>query len=149
MGFLSGIRGRPAKDESALEPEDFFDQFFAALKAGDREKTGLLIAQNKPLVNWKNRDGMSVLAVAAAAGDREAAGQLLAAGARVDAQDGLGMTALMWAVTNGYRDVAEFLLDAGATPDIHNKFDGTALAIAESAGRGDIRELIRRRSGFS
>ncbi len=146
--ILSGILGKPAGNNCALKPEEFFNEFVVALKARDREKAQQLIAENMRLVNSNNKDGMSVLAVAAAGGSREFVEMLLRAGAYVDAQDYFGLTALMWAVTNGHKEVVECLLAAGATIDIYNKFDGTALTIAEAAGDRDIEELLKKRSGF-
>jgi ankyrin repeat protein len=146
--FLSGVPGKQTGKDSALKPEEFFSEFIVALKAQDRGKARQLIAGNMRLINYKNKDGMSVLAVAAAAGNREFVEMLLKAGAYTDAQDYFGLTALMWAVTNGHKEVVECLLDAGATIDMYNKFDGTVLTIAEAAGNKEIEELLKKRSGL-
>jgi ankyrin repeat protein len=146
--FLSGIFGNPTNEEDASKPEEFFNEFVVALKSRDHEKVGQLIARNMRLINSKNRDGMCVLAVAAAGGSREAVEMLLRAGAYIDGQDNFGMTALMWAVTNGRKEVVECLLDAGASIDRYNKFDGTALTIARSTEYKDIEELLKKRSGL-
>ncbi len=146
--FLSGIFGTNTNKDSALKPEEFFNEFIVALKSRDVEKARQLIAQNMRLINSNNKDGMSVLAIAAAGGDREFVELLLKAGAYIDAQDYFGLTALMWAVTNGHKEVVEYLLDAGATIDIYNKFDGTVLTIAEAAGNKDIEDLVKKRAGL-
>lgn len=144
--FLSGILGKSTKEDGALTPEEFFNVFVIAFKSRDLEKARQLIAQSPRLVNSKNKDGMGVLAVAAAGGSREFIELLLKAGAYVDGQDYFNMTALMWAVTNGHKEAVECLLDAGASVDRYNKFDGTALTIAREAGYTDIEELLMRRS---
>ncbi len=146
--FLSGILGNPANKDGASKPEEFFNEFVVAFKSRDNEKIRQLIAQNKRLINSKNKDGMGVLAVAAAGGDRETVELLLRAGAYIEGQDNFGLTALMWAVTNGHMEVVKCLLDAGASIDRYNKFDGTALTIARSAGHKDIEELLKKRSGY-
>jgi ankyrin repeat protein len=146
--FLSGIFGNPTNEEGALKPEEFFNEFVVALKSRDHEKVRQLIARNMRLINSKNRDGMGVLAVAAAGGSQESVELLLRAGAYIDSQDNFGMTALMWAVTNGRKEVVECLLDAGASIDRYNKFDGTALTIAQSTEFKDIEELLKKRSGL-
>ncbi|BAI61005.1 hypothetical protein MCP_0933 [Methanocella paludicola SANAE] len=145
--FLSGIFGKPGDRDCTLKPQEFFNEFVAALKSHDMEKAQQLIAQNMRLVNSKNKDGMSVLAVSAAAGNREFVEMLLKAGAYIDSQDYFGLTALMWAVTNGHKEVVECLLDAGADIGIYNKFDGTVMTIAEAAGNKDIEDLLKKRSG--
>jgi ankyrin repeat protein len=146
--FLSGIFGKPAGENGALKPEEFFNEFVSAFKSRDQEKIRQLVARNMGRINARNKDGVSVLSVAAAGGNREVVELLLKAGAYVDGQDNMGLTALMLAVTNGHKDVVECLLNAGAGIDIYNKFDGTALTIARSAEYTDIEELLKKRSGL-
>jgi ankyrin repeat protein len=58
--------------------------------------------------------GMTPLLFAARGGVLDAARQLLAARANLEAADPNGITPLLMAITNGHLDVARFLVDAGA-----------------------------------
>jgi ankyrin repeat protein len=71
----------------------------------------------------------SALHFAALSGNPDAVGQLLAAGASVDALDVRGMTPLMFAIATDRPDlrIIRTLLDAGASPNVKSKADESAI----------------------
>src|SRR3546814_19658428 len=69
---------------------------------------------------------------------------LIAAGARLDAEDRNDNTALIWAVDRGHAEVARRLLAAGADPNLQNRQGLTALMVAAQRGYlGIARQLVR------
>jgi ankyrin repeat protein len=77
-------------------------------------------------------------------GDVHAVGELLRAGADVDARDRHGQTALMLAAHRGYRDVVEVLADAGADLNVAAKYNLTALMLAVVAGHATVARVLVR-----
>jgi len=59
----------------------------------------------------------------------------LAAGAAVEAGDGIGRTALMWSAFQGHLDGLAYLIDNGALVDARDRSGRTALMWAALAGR--------------
>ena len=85
-------------------------------------------------------------AVAALAGP-ERIGEVLRAGADIDAQDSSGNTALFLAASLGDLDAVTALLDAGADLEVENAWGNTPLwgATIRSRGDGTIIEALLRR----
>jgi ankyrin repeat protein len=83
--------------------------------------------------------GMTPLLFAARGGILDAARQLVAAKANVEAADPNGITPLMMAITNGHVDVARFLLDAGANPQTADWWGRTPLWAAVEVRNLDMR----------
>ena len=68
------------------------------------------------LVSRVDKSGCSPLHIAAIYGNRHCVRALLAAGARLEAEDDEGQTPLLSAVSFGHSDVVELLLAEGADP---------------------------------
>lgn len=111
----------------------------AALK-GYREIVKRFIAVGVPL----DGDGWTPLMYAAFEGHAEIAGDLLKAGAEVDARAPNLATPLMLAARNGHIRVVETLLAAGADTTLKNDRNKTAAEWAMDNANTDIAELIRR-----
>jgi ankyrin repeat protein len=79
---------------------------------------------------------------AAALGDTGICRQLLAAGARPDAQQQAGYTALMSAALHGNREMAELLLEFGADQTISSEDGKTAADFAREGGYDELAELL-------
>ena len=75
-------------------------------------------------------DNRTPLMRAAREGYTGIAGQLVAAGADVDATTRKGFTALHWAAAKGYTPIVTALLAAGANPSPKNKWGATPAAYA-------------------
>lgn len=89
-------------------------------------------------------DGRTALVNAAMGGFVEIVGMLIAAGARLDAEDRNGNTALIWAADRGHAEVARRLLAAGADTNLQNRQGLTALMRAAQRGYVRIaRQLVR------
>ena len=127
------------------------DLALQAASQGDAEAMRRLIAQDPGLANarqcapdatigrlmaWRTSGGTpSVLHVAARQGHDALVGQLLAAGAAVDAPDADGTTPLHVAAQYGHDEVVRVLLEAGATIDSRRIGRSTSLHLAASHGR--------------
>ena len=85
----------------------------------------------------KDDDGFTPLHGAASWDQVGMVKMLLAAGAKVDASDGIisGRTPLMEAVRHGNRATVEFLLDAGANIDVQDDMGNTALMLVIDTNR--------------
>lgn len=94
----------------------------------------------------KHNEGVDrALHDAALANDVKRVGELIAAGADVDAPGSQGFTPLHLAAQQYAVDAARALLDAGATVDARNVHGNTPLFVAtfNSLGRGEMIELLR------
>ena len=87
---------------------------YQAAYLGDLSKIKNYINQDKD-VNAKDRNGKTLLHIAAMSGQKEVIEFLLSRGADVNAKDGDGNTALDHAAWNRHRDMAKLLLAKGAT----------------------------------
>lgn len=88
---------------------------------------------------------ISALHAAAANGSRQVAELLLAAGAKVDRQEGSGLTPLMSATYMGHSDVVELLLRKGADMEKKDDFGYTPLMFAANNGKmGPLKILLAR-----
>jgi ankyrin repeat protein len=76
-------------------------------------------------VSRVDKSGCSSLHIAAIYGNHHCARALLAAGARLDAEDDEGQTPLLSAVSFGHSDVVELLLAEGADPAKRDKMGRT------------------------
>lgn len=84
----------------------------------------------------------AALRAAAAAGDADAVGRLVRAGAPLDEQDDSGRTALLEAVEGDHVDVARALLDAGASVNVQAANRDTPWLQAGALGRLEILRLM-------
>lgn len=77
------------------------------------------------------------------ASETEVVELLLAEGAKVNAEDASGRTALMWASSQGHLEVVELLLNKGAELDARDRRGWTARQRASSQGRREVAKLLR------
>jgi ankyrin repeat protein len=94
-----------------------------AAEAGDLRELERLLAD--PATGGPDAPGpagLTALMRAAARGNADAVGLLLAKGAKPDAVDAFGNTALMYACARGQRAAAAALVAAGAARDHANKY---------------------------
>jgi ankyrin repeat protein len=142
-----------------------------AFAAGRSTADVLRTSLEKQPQNVDERDelGFTPLHHAAAAGRKDNAELLLAAGAEINAADGIGLhplewaafagrfevveflvekggydlhTALFLAAQQGQNNIVEFLLEHGASPDAHYNGTVTALHVAAQQGNPDLARLL-------
>ncbi len=88
-------------------------------------------------------DPGEALRAAAREGDTERIGELLAAGAAVDAPNRYGATALFFAADRGHLEVVRRLVEAGAALDVSDRFyQMTALSRAAGSGHREVVLLL-------
>lgn len=75
-------------------------------------------------------------------GDAVAAGELLQAGADVNARNRHGQTALMIAAKNGHIELIKVLLAAGADCNVTAKYNLNALMLAVLNGHEEVAKLL-------
>lgn len=112
----------------------------AAFK-GNRPAVEALLAKGAAV----NRPSWTALHYAAAAGDKDIAGLLLAHGAKIDAvspRASGSFTPLMMAAREGKEDTALYLLKQGADPKLKNGEGLTAAGIAERAQHGSLARAL-------
>ena len=114
IGIIGGVpfdfRGKMPEDISKIGGGDFFRDYV-----------------NPGNANMQNKNGDTVLIVAARYGRSDNVRAALEMGADVSMVDNGGMTALMWASKHGYSKCLRLLLDAGADPDLQDAKGETAL----------------------
>jgi ankyrin repeat protein len=95
-------------------------------------------------VNNTDIDGGTLLMQAVVHGGVEFVNALIAAGAKLDAQDKAGYTALHLAAQEFQPDSMKALVNAGAKIDVPDRHGNTALmkAVYYSRGRGDLIKLL-------
>ena len=114
-----------------------------AICADDLRRVELLISKGASFsINVRDSDGVTVLMLAAEAGNVDIVKMLLAAGANVNAKDFDGDAVLVWAMGEGHVDVVEVLLAAGADVNAKNNDGDTVLMQAVGAGHIDVIKLL-------
>ena len=89
------------------------------------------------------RDGETLLMMAAGGGQEAMVRMLLQRGASINLQDSLDSTALMHAAVKGHTTTVQALLDAKADTLLQSKSGGTALILAEQQKRTAAAQLLR------
>jgi len=120
---------------------------FSAALAGDLEALRTALAEPSAVTAIEPESGDTALHVAARAGHLECVNQLLAAGAAVDAQNGLGWTALFCAAYNhasdcGYPLIIQRLIAAGADVNARIAFGLTPLMLAAGGGEAAVCKVL-------
>lgn len=88
------------------------------------------------------RDGLTELMQAAAAGDAARVTELISYGANVNEQSGIGSTAMMYAAKNNHAEIVNLLLAAGANPALRTEKGSTAADLAARAGHQEVVTLL-------
>lgn len=118
-----------------------FTQVFTLIRENDAAGLAQLLADNPHVVSAKDKRGSSPLILATYLNNLEATKQLIAAGAELDTDPGMG-TALMGTAFKGHTEAAKLLVDAGADVNAVNPKAGTALIFAAMLGKADIVTLL-------
>ncbi|KID77395.1 uncharacterized protein G6M90_00g097810 [Metarhizium brunneum] len=100
------------------------------------------------LLQFKDKDGLSLLALAVPNGHRKAVEYLLELGSNVNVTDAKGRTPLMEAALWSHPKIVELLLEAGADGSLKDRRGMTAGNLAEESERND-RERHKRHSKYS
>ncbi len=102
------------------------------------------ILSHKPRVDVQDKDGLTMLIMAACLGHTEIAKALVTAGANLDGQHNNDRdTALMCAAWLGHTEIAKALVTAGANLDVQDNDDGsTALMCAASNGHTEVTNAL-------
>lgn len=100
------------------------------------------------LLQFKDKDGLSLLALAVPNGHRKAVEYLLELGSNVNVTDSEGRTPLMEAALWGHPKIVELLLEAGADSSLKDRRGMTAGKLAEESDRND-RERHKRPIKYS
>jgi ankyrin repeat protein len=125
---------------SAAIAADVSESFYNAIRNGDRAAVETLITAHGP--NVKDRLGSTPLMYAAAFGNAEMVGTLLAADADPNLANDLGASALMWAVNDVEK--VRLLVSKKANVNAQSKLGKTPLIIAASddSGMPVVRMLV-------
>ena len=93
-------------------------------------------------LNARDAHGLTLLIVAASAGEAGKVDSLLARGAGINATAADGRTALVAAVQNNHIEIVRSLAAAGANLNLATRGAGTALEVAEANGKTEIAALL-------
>ena len=119
------------------------DLLFAAALSGDLDATQAALSDPAAVHATVAETGDTALHIAARAGHLALVNALLAAGAAVDAKNGLGWTALFCAAYNhesdcGYPAIIQRLIEAGADVNARIAFGLTPLMLAAGGGEAAV-----------
>lgn len=103
------------------------------ISAGDIAQLKVLLDQGAD-INARNKEGETLLMLAALEGRAEIVRFLIDRGADVKARDGFGATALLYAAMGGSLDTMKVLIDRGADPDVKTDDGQTALSVSIMRG---------------
>ncbi|KID66873.1 Ankyrin repeat-containing domain protein, partial [Metarhizium hybridum] len=130
-------------DESS-EPSELADRLQdVALEDGDydiiskRDGVEEVMTERASVYLFKDKDGLSLLALAVPNGYRKAVEYLLELGSNVNVTDAKGRTPLMEAALWGHPKIVELLLEAGADSSLKDRRGMTAGNLAEESERND------------
>ena len=102
-----------------------------------------LLLENGADIKIQDNEGWSCLLVAIFQGDAGLVGELIAAGADVDANVfATGRTALLQALEGDKLDIAGMLISSGANVNLHKDGQMTPLMVAAAKGRSDLVLLL-------
>jgi ankyrin repeat protein len=109
---------------------------------GHAEIVRLLLSEPGVEVDFRNGMGFTALSGAAFKGETEIMGQLVEAGADVNAEGAGGKTGLMFAVLTGRFDATKLLLGRGASKSVVDINGNTAETLARGQGAGETTRLV-------
>jgi ankyrin repeat protein len=131
-----------SSDTVTTKPAIPSDQdFIAAVEKGDTDKAIKLLNQGA-YVNATNRNGATVLYLAALNGYTDLVKALLEKKANVNLTNNLGMTALFPAAEGGRTEIVNLLIDKGINVNTKTDTGWTALMAAVSKGRKDSTKAL-------
>jgi ankyrin repeat protein len=137
-----------AQEEKQLEITEWLntsgcrETVFDAVAQGELSKVESFLSEGSVTVNATNRQGRTLLWVAAAAGKPAIVEFLLGRGAKVDSRTSEGWTALHMAAAGNEVEIAGLLLRAGASPNELAQDGMGPLHIAAVFGRLEVAELL-------
>lgn len=112
------------------------------VRRGDLVAVKALIEAHPDLTDYRNKDLVTLLHVAAAAGKNEIAELLLDSRADVNAKNDKGKTPMLEAVSNGHAEMVALLLSRGANLNVTDVDGETALYAAATKGNRGIALLL-------
>ena len=120
--------------------EDLANPFLAAVREGDAEAVGRLLARDPGLAGLAPEGGATPLALAARLGHIEVLRRLLEAGAasRPEHDHPRGPNALMEAAAAGHEEAVALLLEHGVDAALQDREGRTAADYAQQAGHSDL-----------
>jgi ankyrin repeat protein len=117
-------------------------QIHDVLESKEPERAKKLIESDPENVDYKGKNDIRPLHIAARRGLLDIAKLLIDKGAAVNAGDAAGETPLHFAAANGQREVVKLLIDKGAKVSTATRFGGTPLHRAAKMGHREIAELL-------
>ena len=124
----------PTRSESAPVAADPLGDVQTLITQGHNERILVRIVEGALDVNARNAQGLTLLAIAARAGNVDLMQTLLNAGADIEARDNSGRTPLMHAATSKCAQAVRLLLDREARVAVRDSIGGTALTWASGFG---------------
>lgn len=123
----------------------FITDIVDAARRGDSHAVHRLIEEAPETVGDTDRSGYTALHWAGISGHWRIVGELVAAGAPVNAVGGDGGTPLHWACHHDNAEMVGLLLDAGADLGASNRWGRTPLHVASRRGCGQVASLLLER----
>ena len=138
--FLAPLLCCLALSSTALFSQEIFD----AVKAGDLAKVKTLVEKDPPLINTKNRGGMTVLLAAVGYRRLEIAEYLISKGANVNVRNDFNTTPLHLACGNELPvEFVRCLVEKGADVNAVTKYSGRPLDLALDGGDAAVIDLLK------
>mmetsp|Transcript_24434 Transcript_24434/g.56287 ORF Transcript_24434/g.56287 Transcript_24434/m.56287 type:complete len:279 (-) Transcript_24434:55-891(-) len=116
-----------------------------AAKRGNVDAIQSFVSEKSFPVDFEDKDGISPLGYAIAAGQLEAVKKLKSLGATAFSVDASGNSALHYAAAYGQQEVLEYLLESSANLSQRNAARETPLAVAQKNGQTAVAGILQSR----